>query len=52
MLPFGHAALLTMDEWDWQRTLISTDRPILDHSTRERVMRYQGGGVIVNLVAA
>jgi NAD(P)-dependent dehydrogenase (short-subunit alcohol dehydrogenase family) len=47
------AALLTMDEWDWQRTLdLNLTGPFLTIQRVGQVMRYQGGGVIVNLVAA
>lgn len=48
-----HAALLTMDEWDWQRTLdLNLTGPFLTIQRVAQVMRHQGGGVIVNLVAA
>jgi len=48
-----HLALLTMDEWDWQRTLdLNLTGPFLTIQRVAQVMRYQGGGVIVNLVAA
>ncbi len=45
------AALLTMDEWDWQRTLdVNLTGPFLMMQRVGQVMRYQGGGVIVNLI--
>jgi len=48
-----HAALLTMDEWDWLRTLdLNLTGPFLTIQRVGQVMRYQGGGVMINLVAA
>jgi NAD(P)-dependent dehydrogenase (short-subunit alcohol dehydrogenase family) len=45
------APLLTMDEWDWQRTLdLNLTGPFLTIQRVGQVMRYQGGGAIVNLV--
>ena len=45
------AALLTMDEWDWQRTLdVNLTGPFLMIQRVGQVMRYQGGGFIVNLI--
>jgi len=45
-------ALLEMDEWDWRRTLDSNlTGPFLLMQSAGRVMREQGGGVIVNLVS-
>lgn len=45
------AALLTMDEWDWQRTLdVNLTGPFLTIQRVGQVMRYQGGGAIVNVV--
>ena len=47
------AELLTMDEWDWHRTLdLNLTAPFLTIQRVGQVMRYQGGGAIVNLVAA
>ena len=47
------AALLTMDEWDWQRTLdVNLTGPFLMIQRVGQVMRYQGGGFIVNLITA
>lgn len=46
------ADLLTMDEWDWQRTLdLNLTGPFLALQRVGQVMRYQGGGVMVNLLA-
>ena len=46
------AALLTMDEWDWQRTLdTNLTGPFLTIQRVGQVMRYQGGGAIVNVSA-
>jgi 3-oxoacyl-[acyl-carrier protein] reductase len=43
--------LLEMDEWDWRRTLDSNlTGPFLLMQSAGRVMRAQGGGVIINLV--
>jgi NAD(P)-dependent dehydrogenase (short-subunit alcohol dehydrogenase family) len=45
--------LLDMDEWDWQRTLdVNLSGPFLTMQVVGRVMREQGGGVIVNIGAA
>ncbi len=45
-------ALLEIDEWDWRRTLDSNlTGPFLLMQSTGRVMREQGGGVIVNLVS-
>ena len=39
-----------MDEWDWQRTLdVNLTGPFLAMQRVGQVMRYQGGGVIVNI---
>jgi NAD(P)-dependent dehydrogenase (short-subunit alcohol dehydrogenase family) len=47
-----HAALLTMDEWDWQRTLdFNLTGPFLTMQRVGQVMRHQGGGVMVNVAA-
>jgi NAD(P)-dependent dehydrogenase (short-subunit alcohol dehydrogenase family) len=46
------APLLDMDEWDWHRTLdVNLTGAFLMTQSVGRVMREQGGGVIVNLVA-
>jgi 3-oxoacyl-[acyl-carrier protein] reductase len=48
-----HAALLTMDEWDWQRTLdLNLTGPFLNIQRVGQVMRYQGGGAIINVISA
>jgi len=45
-----HAALFEMDEWDWHRTLdVNLTGPFLMMQSAARVMRDQGGGVIVNV---
>lgn len=42
--------LLTMDEWDWDRTLaVNLKGPFLTIQSVGRVMAEEGGGVIVNL---
>jgi NAD(P)-dependent dehydrogenase (short-subunit alcohol dehydrogenase family) len=47
------AALLTMDEWDWQRTLdVNLTGPFLTLQRVGQVMRYQGSGSMVNIVEA
>ena len=47
-----HAALLDMDEWDWQRTLdVNLSGPFYTMQQVGRAMREQGGGVIINLGA-
>lgn len=46
-----HAPLLDLDEWDWHRTLdVNLTGAFLALQSAGRVMRAQGGGVIVNLV--
>ncbi len=45
------AALLDTDEWDWQRTLdFNLSGPYLMMKAAGRVMREQGGGVILNVL--
>jgi 3-oxoacyl-[acyl-carrier protein] reductase len=45
-----HASLLELDEWDWRRTLdVNLTGPFFCMQTVGRVMRQQGGGVIVNI---
>lgn len=47
------AALLNMDEWDWQRTLdVNLTGPFLMLQRVGQVMRYQSGGAVVNIVSA
>ncbi len=44
--------IFEMDEWDWRRTLdINLTGPFLLMQTVGRLMREQGGGVIVNLIS-
>lgn len=46
------APLLEMDDWDWQRTLdVNLTGTFLLMQTVGRVMRAQGGGLMVNLGA-
>ena len=43
--------LLEMDEWDWQRTLlVNLSAPFLMTQSVGRMMKKNGGGVIVNLI--
>jgi 3-oxoacyl-[acyl-carrier protein] reductase len=45
-----HASILDMDEWDWRRTVdVNLSGPFFAIQTVGRVMRDQGGGVIVNI---
>jgi 3-oxoacyl-[acyl-carrier protein] reductase len=45
-----HAAILDMDEWDWRRTVdVNLSGPFFAIQSVGRVMREQGGGVIVNI---
>jgi NAD(P)-dependent dehydrogenase (short-subunit alcohol dehydrogenase family) len=45
-----HSPILDMDEWDWHRTLdVNLTGPFLMIQSVGRVMREQGGGVIVNI---
>lgn len=47
-----HAALLDMDEWDWRRTIdVNLSGPFFTMQSVGRVMREQGGGVIVNIAS-
>ncbi len=47
-----HAALLDMDEWDWQRTLdVNLSGAFYLIQTVGRQMRQQGGGCIVNIAS-
>jgi NAD(P)-dependent dehydrogenase (short-subunit alcohol dehydrogenase family) len=46
-----HTPLLDLDEWDWHRTLdVNLTGAFLVLQSAGRVMRAQGGGIIVNLV--
>ena len=48
-----HMPLLDMDEWDWHRTLdVNLSGPFFAIQSVGRVMRQQGGGVIVNIAAS
>jgi NAD(P)-dependent dehydrogenase (short-subunit alcohol dehydrogenase family) len=47
------APLLTMDEWDWDRTLgVNLKGPFLLIQSVGRVMADEGGGVILNVASA
>lgn len=48
-----HTPLLNIDEWDWHRVLdVNLTGTFLMTQSAGRVMRDQGSGVIINLVAA
>lgn len=47
-----HASLLEMDEWDWRRTIdVNLSGPFFAMQSVGRVMREQGGGVMVNIAS-
>ncbi len=47
-----HAPLLDLDAWDWQRTIdVNLSGPFYTMQTVGRVMREQGGGVILNIAS-
>lgn len=47
-----HSPLLDMDEWDWHRTLdVNLTGAFLMMQSAGRVMRAQGHGTIINIVA-
>jgi NAD(P)-dependent dehydrogenase (short-subunit alcohol dehydrogenase family) len=47
-----HAPILELDEWDWRRTLdVNLSGPFFTMQSVGRVMREQGGGVIVNIAS-
>jgi 3-oxoacyl-[acyl-carrier protein] reductase len=47
-----HDSLLEMDEWDWHRTIdVNLSGPFFTMQSAGRVMRAQGGGVIVNIAS-
>jgi 3-oxoacyl-[acyl-carrier protein] reductase len=47
-----HSPILEMDEWDWRRTLdVNLSGPFFTMQSVGRVMREQGGGVIVNIAS-
>jgi NAD(P)-dependent dehydrogenase (short-subunit alcohol dehydrogenase family) len=46
-------SILEMDDWDWQRTLdVNLGGPFYTLQQVGRVMRQQGGGVVVNVAAS
>ena len=48
-----NAPLLNMDEWDWHRVLdVNLTGAFLMTQSVGRIMREQGGGVIINLISA
>lgn len=47
-----HASVLELDEWDWRRTLdVNLSGPFFATQSVGRVMREQGGGIIVNIAS-
>lgn len=47
-----HATLLEMDEWDWRRTIdVNLSGAFFTMQSVGRVMREQGGGVMVNIAS-
>jgi NAD(P)-dependent dehydrogenase (short-subunit alcohol dehydrogenase family) len=47
-----HAPILDLDEWDWRRTIdVNLTGPFFAIQSTGRVMREQGGGVIVNIAS-
>ena len=47
-----HASLLEMDEWDWRRVLdVNLTGAFLTLQSVSRLMREQGGGVVVNIAS-
>lgn len=47
-----HATLLDLDDWDWRRTLdVNLTGPFFLMQSAGRVMREQGGGVVVNIAS-
>ena len=47
-----HASILELDEWDWRRTLdVNLSGPFFTTQSVGRVMREQGGGIIVNIAS-
>jgi 3-oxoacyl-[acyl-carrier protein] reductase len=47
-----HASLLTLDEWDWRRTIdVNLTGPFFCSQSAARVMKDTGGGVIVNIAS-
>jgi NAD(P)-dependent dehydrogenase (short-subunit alcohol dehydrogenase family) len=46
------ASLLTLDEWDWRRTIdVNLTGPFLCTQSAARVMKDTGGGVIINIAS-
>jgi len=47
------ASVLTMDEWDWQRTIeTNLNGPFLVTKLVGKIMQEQGGGTVINIVDA
>ncbi len=47
-----HSSLLTLDEWDWRRTIdVNLTGPFLCTQAAARVMKEAGGGAIVNIAS-
>lgn len=47
-----HASILELDEYDWRRTLdVNLSGPFFTTQSVGRVMREQGGGIIVNIAS-
>jgi NAD(P)-dependent dehydrogenase (short-subunit alcohol dehydrogenase family) len=47
-----HTSILELDEWDWRRTLdVNLSGPFFTTQSVGRVMREQGGGIIVNIAS-
>jgi len=47
-----HASLLTLDEWDWRRTIdVNLTGPFLCTQSAARVMKDACGGVVVNIAS-
>lgn len=45
-----HASILELDEWDWRRTIdVNLSGPFFTMQSVGRVMKEQGGGVMVNI---
>lgn len=48
-----HTSVLEMDEWDWHRVLdVNLTGAFLMTQSAGRVMRSQGSGIVINLIAA